>query len=274
MLEQVQRQTPCDGGKPIQGRRFDRMELIGRMTSGIAHDLNNVLMVVSGNVDLLRHEPKSEKSDRLLDTIQRMAQRGKCLTEQLLSFATSRLSQPSVIDIGVVVQELSGMFRHCLRCDIRLKIDVSDEPCLVEIDRGEFELAALNLAVNARDAMPNGGSFIMSVTPQRPQQEIAAGNRRGEFVALRFSDTGTGIPARLLSRVFEPFFTTKEMGKGTGLGLSQVYEFARQSGGHVTISSLQKAGTTVTIHLPRAHNASHEIKERHERPLPERAKPR
>jgi two-component system NtrC family sensor kinase len=226
------------------------MEAIGVMTSSIAHDLNNLLMIVSGNVDLLRHEMQSEKSDRLLSTIQRMTKRGKSLTDQLLSFARSRNVEPAMIDIGAAVEELCESLRHCLRRNIEMKVAVPATPCLVNVDRGEFELAALNLAVNARDAMPKGGSFTVAVTAD-PRGKESTGCRRREQIAIRFSDTGVGIPAHLVPRVFEPFFTTKALGEGTGLGLSQVYEFARQSGGHAEISSLRQVGTTVTIYLPR-----------------------
>jgi len=179
-----------------------------------------------------------------------MTRRGKSLTDQLLSFARSRNVEPGVIDIGSVVEELSESLRHCLRRNIEMKVAVPATPCLVNVDRGEFELAALNLAVNARDAMPRGGSFTVTVTADSRGRQ-PTGWRRGELIAIQFSDTGVGIPGHLIPRVFEPFFTTKQLGEGTGLGLSQVYEFARHSGGHVEISSLQQVGTTVTIYLPR-----------------------
>jgi two-component system, NtrC family, sensor kinase len=257
MLQQLQ-QNSGRTESAIELRRGQRMEAIGLMTSSIVHDLNNLLMIVSGNVDLLRHEMNSEKSDRLLNTIQGMTRRGKALTDQLLSFARSRNVEPGVIDIGSVVEELSESLRHCLRRNIEMKVAVPAAPCLVNVDRGEFELAALNLAVNARDAMPRGGSFTVKVTTVTPDSRgrQPTGWRHGDLIAIEFADTGVGIPGHLIPRVFEPFFTTKRLGEGTGLGLSQVYEFARHSGGHVEISSLQQAGTKVTIYLPRLNRHS------------------
>ena len=191
---------------------LEQLERKSAKREAATHDLNNLLMVVSGNVDLLRHEMQSGKSDRLLNTIQRITKRGKSLTDQLLSFARSRNVEPGVIDIGSAVEELSESLRHCLRRNIDMKVAVPAAPCLVNVDRGELELAALNLAVNARDAMPRGGSFTVTVTPPSRGRE-APGSRRRELVAIRFCDTGVGIPAHLIPRVFEPFFTTKPWGK-------------------------------------------------------------
>jgi two-component system, NtrC family, sensor kinase len=256
MLERVgPTSRPSLRKRPSSPRR-QGPEAVACMAGGIAHDLNNLFMIVSGNVDLLRYEVQSEKAGRLLDTIERMTQRGRGLTEQLLSFARSRAVDPDVTDIGKAVEELSGTLKHCLRRDIGIEVQVPDAPCFVTIDRGEFELAALNLAVNARDAMPKGGMFRIIVTPQGRQPQRKSAARSDELVAVQFSDTGLGIPAHLIARVFEPFFTTKEIGKGTGLGLSQVYEFARQAGGYATVSSLPKAGTTVTIYLRRVQRGS------------------
>ena len=164
----------CENGLHLRGAR-DRKPSPAWLAA-IAHDLNNLFMIVSGNVDLLRYEVQSEKAGRLLDTIERMTQRGRGLTEQLLSFARSRAVDPDVTDIGKAVEELSGTLKHCLRRDIGIEVQVPDAPCFVTIDRGEFELAALNLAVNARDAMPKGGMFRIIVTPQgrQPQRKSAA----------------------------------------------------------------------------------------------------
>jgi two-component system, NtrC family, sensor kinase len=256
MLERIRPNSDRELRKRAQPARHREVDAIARTGAGIAHDLNNVLMIISGNAELLRHELCSQKAKRLLSTIDRMTHRAKGLTEKLLSFAGSRPVDPDVVDIGRAVQEMSGALRHCLRRDIGIEVQVPDLPCLVNIDRGEFELAALNLAVNARDAMPKGGMFRISVTSQRRDEQAKRSTAKGDLVAVQFSDTGLGIPAHLIARVFEPFFTTKEIGKGSGLGLSQVYEFARQAGGYVTVSSLPKAGTTVTIYLRRVQKGA------------------
>jgi two-component system, NtrC family, sensor kinase len=140
-----------------------------------------------------------------------------------------------------------------LRSNIEIKLEVPTAPCAVEVDPDELDLAVLNLAANARDAMPQGGTFTIAIIPVGLNGEADTRGLRDEFIAISFADTGAGIPANNLSRVFEPYFTTKKRGKGTGLGLSQVYGFVKQAGGHVTISSSLDEGTTVTIYLPRTH---------------------
>jgi two-component system NtrC family sensor kinase len=250
MLDQLTRKATTVPGHEARVPGIRHMEMMHQTMSGIAHDLNNVLMIVSGNVELLRHEIRSEKSERLLNAIERMAHRGKSLSAQLLSFAPARMVKPSVVDVGLVLQELCHALKHCLRRDIEISIAVPDSACFAKVDRGELELAALNLVVNARDAMPEGGTFSVSVTSEFEEEKMNGRGRR-ELIVLRFSDTGSGIPAHLISRVFEPFFTTKQLEKGTGLGLSQVSEFAQQARGHVSVASVPGRGTTFTICLPR-----------------------
>ena len=236
-------------------RQAQRLEAIGQLTGGVAHDFNNLLMIVSGTVQRLRRYITGEKETQLLDTITNATERGGSLTRQLLAFSRRQMLQPSVIDLSQHLPEIKEMLSRSLRGDIVIRVVVPRRPCYVKVDPSEFELALLNLAFNARDAMPSGGSLTIAVKPVLMRGKASEEGLNGEFVAIRVADTGTGIPAEVLPRVFEPFFTTKEIGKGTGLGLSQVYGFARQSGGAASISSSPRRGTAVTLFLPRTWEA-------------------
>ena len=242
-------------------RQAQRLEAIGQLTGGVAHDFNNLLMIVSGSVHRLRREIGDEKQTRLLDAITNATERGESLTRQLLAFSRRQTLQPSVIDLVDRLPELKDMLSRSLRGDIEIGVVVPRSPCLVKVDPSELELALLNLAVNARDAMPSGGS--LTITAKRIVLRGKAGEEGlcGEFAAIRVADTGDGIPPDILPRVFEPFFTTKEVGKGTGLGLSQVYGFARQSGGAATITSSPGRGTAITLFLPRTFEAPAQSRE-------------
>jgi two-component system, NtrC family, sensor kinase len=232
-------------------RQAQRLEAIGQLTGGVAHDFNNLLMIVSGTVQRLRRYVSGEKETQLLDTIANATDRGGSLTRQLLAFSRRQMLQPSVIDLAQHLPEIKEMLSRSLRGDIVIRVVVPRRPCYVKVDNSEFELALLNLAFNARDAMPSGGTLTLTVKPVLMRGKASEEGLSGEFVAIRIADTGVGIPAEILPRVFEPFFTTKEVGKGTGLGLSQVYGFARQAGGAASISSSARRGTAVTLFLPR-----------------------
>jgi two-component system NtrC family sensor kinase len=182
-------------------------------------------------------------------------QRGETLTRQLLSYSRKQTLSPQVVDLAQRLPLIRDLLTRSLRSDIEIKVDVPDTICAVRIDPGEFELAILNLAVNAKDAMPGGGTLTLRAKPVTLKGEATEEGLSGEFVAIRVADTGHGIPADILTRVFEPFFTTKEVGKGTGLGLSQVYGFAKQSGGTATVSSTEGRGTAITLYLPRSQEA-------------------
>jgi two-component system NtrC family sensor kinase len=232
-------------------RQAQRLEAIGQLTGGVAHDFNNLLMIVSGTVQRLRRHVSDDKEIQLLDTITNATQRGESLTRQLLAFSRRQMLQPCVIDLAERLPEIKEMLSRSLRGDIAIRVIVPRRPCSVKVDPNEFELALLNLAFNARDAMPSGGTLTITAKPVLMRGKGSEDGLSGEFVAIRIADTGTGIPADVLPRVFEPFFTTKEVGKGTGLGLSQVYGFARQSGGTASITTSARAGTAVTLFLPR-----------------------
>jgi two-component system NtrC family sensor kinase len=182
-------------------------------------------------------------------------QRGETLTRQLLTYSRQQTLTPQVIDLTQRLPMIRDLLTRSLQSGIEITVDVPDGICAIRVDPGEFELAILNLAVNAKDAMPNGGSLSIRAKPVTLKGEATEDGLSGEFVAIRVVDTGQGIAAENLIRVFEPFFTTKEVGKGTGLGLSQVYGFAKQSGGAATVSSTEGRGTAITIFLPRTHDA-------------------
>jgi two-component system NtrC family sensor kinase len=232
--------------------RTQRMEAIGQLTGGVAHDFNNLLTIILVTSDSLWERVTDTRDKRSIELIQSAGQRGVALIRQLLTFARSNPLAAEMVDLTSHVAGMAEMLRRSLRGDIELDIAVPADPSAVKVDVGELDLALLNIAVNARDAMPQGGRFAVTVRPVLLDGNPVTDNLKGPFVALSATDSGTGIPAFALSRVFEPFFTTKETGEGTGLGLSQVYGFARRSGGTVTIESAVGRGTTVTIYLPRS----------------------
>ena len=233
---------------------LQKMEAIGQLTGGIAHDFNNLLMIVSGHAENLRNRLSDPKDVRSLQAIEMAAARGENLTRQMLSFSRTLPLNATVIGLADAIQALRDVLAGSLNVNIELVIDVPKSAWPVRADKSELELALVNLAVNARDAMPDGGRLAISAE----NVELRAGEipelSAGEAVALTVADTGSGIPAELLSRVVEPFFTTKDPDKGTGLGLTQVYGFARQSGGAVQIASEVGRGTKVAIYLPRSRS--------------------
>jgi PAS domain S-box-containing protein len=230
-----------------------KMEALGQLTGGIAHDFNNMIMVVSGNAQLLKQRVRDARNLRAVEAIEVAAARGETLTRQLLAFSRRQPLNPTVISLRQRLAAFRDLLASSARGDIELAIDVGRNIWPVAVDVHELELALINLVVNARDAMPDGGTITIRAKNVRLQPEDTPENLSGEFVALTVADTGCGIEGDILPKVFEPFFTTKQLDKGTGLGLSQVYGLTRQSGGTVTIASRIGEGTTVTIHLPRSH---------------------
>jgi PAS domain S-box-containing protein len=230
-----------------------KMEALGQLTGGIAHDFNNMLMVVSGNAQILKSRLRDPKHLRPVEAIELAAARGENLTRQLLAFSRRQALNPIVISLRQRLAEFRDLLASSARRDIRLVIDIPRNTWPVAVDIHELELALLNLVVNARDAMPGGGTTTITAKNLRLQSEDTPDGLCGEFVALTVTDTGCGIEADILPKVFEPFFTTKQLDKGTGLGLSQVYGLTHQSGGTVTIASELGNGTSVTMFLPRTH---------------------
>ncbi len=228
-----------------------KMEAIGQLTGGVAHDFNNLLTIVLGGADMAeRLVGDNEKLKRLIVNIRHAAKRGEALTRQLLAFSRRQPLSPERIDLTRQLASVGDLLGRSLRADIRIVIDLPPELWAIEVDPGQFELALLNVSLNARDAMPNGGTLRIgasNVTLDEKSRRLV-----GDFVALTVSDTGTGMPDDVKERAFEPFFTTKEIGRGSGLGLSQAYGFVRQSNGAVELDSEVGKGTTVTFYLPAA----------------------
>ncbi|MDO9411991.1 MAG: PAS domain S-box protein [Pseudolabrys sp.] len=229
-----------------------KMEALGQLTGGIAHDFNNLLMIVSGYAQILEKRVSEQKDTHAVSAIRAAAGRGERLTRQLLTFSRRQQLMPVVIDLPARFEAVRDMLAPSLGGIIDFVCDAAPDVWPVKTDLGELELALVNLAVNARDAMPDGGSMTLQARNVVLQPGSSVGSLTGDFVALALIDTGTGIAPDALAKVFEPFFTTKPVGKGTGLGLSQVHGFANQSGGAVTVNSEPGKGTVVTIYLPRA----------------------
>ncbi len=228
-------------------RQAQKMEALGALTGGIAHDFNNLLTVVMGNLDMLRRVGDERKA-RLIDNALHAVEQGRKLTSQLLAFGRRQPLRPEVLDLKVLIAGMDDMLAQSLRGDIRLVLDLAEDLWPVEVDPTQLQVALINLAVNARDAMPKGGTLTI-----RAANAVLQTGDRAEGVGLSLIDTGRGMPREVLARALEPFFTTKEVGKGTGLGLAQVHGFAQQSGGSLEIRSEVDQGTTVTLFLPRAH---------------------
>jgi signal transduction histidine kinase len=233
-----------------------KMEAVGQLTGGIAHDFNNLLTVVMGNMELLLDDPITPADHRsAMEMTVQAARRGADLTQKMLAFSRRQPLRPETIALDSIIPEMEGLLRRALGDHIELETHVSREMWKTHVDRTQLETAILNLAVNARDAMPNGGRLTIEAENTELDDTFASTNeipRVGSYVSLTITDTGTGMPQDVLKRVFEPFFTTKEVGRGSGLGLSMVYGFVRQSGGYVKIYSEEGQGTTVRLYLPRA----------------------
>jgi PAS domain S-box-containing protein len=228
-----------------------KMEAIGQLTGGIAHDFNNLLTVILGGADMAeRLAGDNEKLKRILGNMRHAVKRGENLTRQLLAFSRRQSLKPQVIDLREQIGVFTDLLSRSLRGDIDLVTDIAPDLLPAEVDPSELELALLNIGLNARDAMPHGGT-IRIASHNVPWRDRPAGLDI-DLVAVSISDTGTGIPENIRERVIEPFFTTKGTGKGSGLGLSQAYGFASQSGGTMTIDSAVGQGTTVTFYLPMA----------------------
>jgi signal transduction histidine kinase/ActR/RegA family two-component response regulator len=238
-------------------RQVQKMEVVGQLTGGVAHDFNNLLTAIGGNLDLiLRRSDDSGRVRRLAEAALQATQRGERITQQLLVFSRRQVLRPETLNLNRVLVEFEALMTHAVseKIDLQLQLDAALDPS--RIDRAQFEAALLNLMVNARDALPNGGRVVIETRNVLLDQAYADQNpdaRPGAYVLVSVSDNGVGIDPSILPHVFEPFFTTKDVGRGSGLGLSQVYGFAEQSGGHVKIYSEVGIGTTVKLYLPKAN---------------------
>jgi PAS domain S-box-containing protein len=236
-----------------QLHQSQKMEAVGQLTGGVAHDFNNLLMVISGNLELIDDRAGENDSVRqLAASARKAADRGASLTAQLLAFSRKQKLNPKPIHAGALIRDFEGLIRRAMGegCEVKFVSDDHLYPC--HVDPAQLETALLNLALNARDAMPDGGTLEIEARNVTLDDGAIAGAAAGSYVRLSIKDTGCGMTPEILNRVFEPFFTTKEVGKGTGLGLSMVYGFVRQSGGHVAIESAVEKGSTVSLYLPKS----------------------
>ena len=256
--EAVQRQRAED-----QLRQSQKMEAVGQLAGGLAHDFNNMLAVILGALDIARRRlgEGAGEAARFLDAARDGATRAATLIERLLAFSRRQPLAPRVIDLNKLVAGMSELLRRTLGETLQLETVLAGGLWRTSIDATQLENALLNLAINARDAMPNGGNLTIETANAHLDDEYAAGHVEvvpGQYVMLAVSDTGVGMAKETINRAFDPFFTTKSAGKGTGLGLSQVHGFVKQSGGHIKIYSEVGQGTTVKLYLPRSMASSNE----------------
>jgi nitrogen-specific signal transduction histidine kinase/FixJ family two-component response regulator len=243
-----------------QLRQSQKMEAVGRLAGGVAHDFNNLLMVMSGAADLaLEALPEGHPTRAELVEITDAAQRGASLTRQLLVFSRRQVIEPRFLDVNAVIGNVRGMLQRLVGEDVHIVQITDAAPASVLADGGQLEQILMNLAANARDAMPRGGTLTIKtarVTISDGDERPSPGVPPGTYVEFTVSDTGVGMDADVKAHLFEPFFTTKPTGEGTGLGLAAVYGIVQQSGGHIVVSSEPGRGTTVTILLPFAEDTS------------------
>lgn len=237
-----------------------KMEAIGQLSSGIAHDFNNLLTIIVGNLSIMKEQADGNPAAlSLVDPALEAGKRGAQLVQRLLSFSRQQPLRPTIVNIQALIEDVVPLLQRSLSSRIQLSLEFSDEPLIARIDAHQLENALLNLAVNARDAMPDGGQLKIHVQ----RLEFSELNARaydvieGDYVQIDVSDTGVGMEAEILSRIFEPFFTTKDFGRGSGLGLSMIYGFVKQSGGGINVSSEPDQGTTMSLVLP-VHQEIHE----------------
>jgi PAS domain S-box-containing protein len=238
-LEKIQRQLA----------ESQKLDALGQLTGGVAHDFNNLLMIITGNIHTLKRLAGDDaKGLRAVQAIEKASEHGASLTRQLLTFARRQSVSPQTVDLSERLHSLREVLDTGLGGSVQIHIHVAAGVWPVTVDPGEFEAALVNLVINARDAMPGGGTVTVRASNTRLDDDV----RSGDFVAIQVEDAGTGIPPDVVAKVFDPFFTTKPVGKGTGLGLSQVHGFAHQAGGTVTVESELGKGTKLTIYLPRS----------------------
>jgi PAS domain S-box-containing protein len=237
-----------------------KMEAVGQLTGGMAHDFNNLLSVIIGNLDMLSERDSDPEGARLMEGALSAALKGAELSQRLLAFARQQPLEPKALALNTLLPGIADLLSRSLGERIALQLLPAPDVWPAMADASQVENAVLNLAINARDAMPNGGRLVIEAANVQLDEVYAAANpdaHPGDYVMLCVSDTGTGMPPEVVERAFDPFFTTKPTGKGSGLGLSMVYGFARQSGGHLKIYSEVGHGTSVKLYLPRARENTH-----------------
>jgi CheY-like chemotaxis protein len=235
------------------------MEAMGQLTGGIAHDFNNMLTGILSALDIVRLRLEMGRVDdleRFLDTATASSQRAAALTQRLLAFSRRQSLDARPVELNELVGSMQHLLRSTLGETVRIHTDVADAPLHATLDANQFESALLNLAINARDAMPAGGALTLRTFPVRLAEGERTSVPAGDYAVVAVADTGTGMPPEVVERAFEPFFTTKPIGKGTGLGMSMVYGFMQQSGGHIAIDSTPGQGTTISLFIPLAEAAA------------------
>ncbi len=238
-------------------RQSQKMEAVGQLTGGIAHDFNNMLTGIIGSLELLRRRlarGRTEDLDSLIDLGVTSANRAASLTHRLLAFSRRQSLDSRPVEMNSLVVSMGELLQRSINESIRLDMQLDDRLWVAEADPNQLESALLNLVINARDAMPDGGNLVVMTSNQHLDEDFAQAQSNldsGDYVVLSVTDTGCGMPQNIVNRAFDPFFTTKPIGQGTGLGLSMIYGFSKQSGGHVSIQSEVGKGTTVNVFLPR-----------------------
>ena len=240
----------------MQLRQAQKMEAIGQLTGGVAHDFNNMLGVIMGSLDLVQRRLKKGDVgiERFVEAAERATERAAVLTHRLLAFARQQALAPQVLDANKLISNMSELLRSTFGEHLRIETVLAGGLWATKVDPNQLENAIVNIAINSRDSMPEGGKLTIETANAYLDEAYSAQHVEvppGQYVMLAITDTGTGMPAEVATRAFDPFFTTKPSGKGTGLGLSQVYGFIKQSGGHIKIYSEVGAGTTVKLYLPR-----------------------
>jgi len=233
-----------------------KMDAVGQLTGGVAHDFNNLLTVIIGALDLDPQRIPAEMRPSIEQAL-RAAERGAALTHRLLAFSRQQMLVTRNVDFNRLIGDMDELLRRTLGEHVEIELKLAGDLWPALADSGQVENSLLNLAINARDAMPDGGKLTIETSNVHLDDDYASNNAEvvpGDYVMMAVTDTGTGMPEDVLAHVFEPFFTTKEIGKGTGLGLSMIYGFAKQSGGHAKIYSEVGHGTTVRLYLPRLAN--------------------
>ena len=238
-------------------RQSQKIEAVGQLTGGVAHDFNNLLTAIIGNLELAVRRAESPPLKRAIESALQAAERGARLVDQLLAFSRRQQLEPETVNLNTLITGMTDLLQRTLGAGIAIRTDLESDPWAATVDRNQLELAILNLAINARDAMPDGGELTLitrnvpATDPKRPSDLPA-----GDLVTIAVRDTGAGMDEETAARAFEPFYTTKAPGKGTGLGLSQVYGFVQQSNGAARIDSRPGGGTTVHLFIPRAPGAT------------------
>ena len=256
LVEEKDRLLDEKGAADVQLRQAQKMEAVGQLTGGVAHDLNNILTVITGTIEILAEAVAGQPElVAIAKMIEEAAARGGDLTQRLLAFARKQPLQPCEVDVNALVMESAKLLRPTLGEHIETHMKLAGDAWPALVDPSQLTNAILNLSLNARDAMPEGGTLIIETSNVVLDDAYVSMNSdvvAGDYVMVAVTDTGHGIPAAILNKVFEPFFTTKDVDKGTGLGLSMVYGFVKQSNGHIKIYSEEGHGTTIRIYLPRA----------------------